>query len=64
MYSYKEADFGNGLKIKYKVFDYSTPEGRKEWADAVFGSVTDETFVAPPDGYEIDENIVRLLNNE
>ncbi|MBQ7732598.1 MAG: hypothetical protein IJT58_01090 [Synergistaceae bacterium] len=46
---YKEKDFGNGLKVRYRVFDYSTPEGRKEWADAVCGSVTDETFVAPAD---------------
>ena len=61
-YVYKEADFGNGLKIKYKAFDCSTPEGVKEWSDYVCGSVQDETFVAPPDGYEIDDRIVKMLN--
>lgn len=45
---YKEVDY-NGRKLKIKVFDYDTPEGRKEWADSVCGSVTDETFVAPAD---------------
>ena len=48
-YVYKEADFGNGLNIKYKAFDCSTPEGRKEWSEAVYGSVLDESFVRPMD---------------
>ena len=57
---YKEKDFGNGLKVRYRVFDYDTPEGRREYVNATYGSVTDETFVAPADlplaveeGYEI-----------
>ena len=56
---YKEVD-SNGRKLKIKVFDYHTPEGWREYVNATYGSVTDETFVAPADlplaveeGYEI-----------
>ncbi|MBQ7732596.1 MAG: hypothetical protein IJT58_01080 [Synergistaceae bacterium] len=59
---YKEVDY-NGRKLKIKVFDYHTPEGWNEFVRSTAGSVNDETFVAPPDGYEIDENIVRAFNN-
>ncbi|MBQ3346593.1 MAG: hypothetical protein IJQ08_06030 [Synergistaceae bacterium] len=50
---YEEIDY-NGRKIKYKVFDYDTPEGWHEYVENTFGSVDDETFVRPPDGYAID----------
>ena len=53
---YKEIDY-NGRKIKYKVFDYHTREGWHEYVKATAGSVTDETFVAPPDGYARDEEV-------
>ena len=53
---YKEIDY-KGRKIKYKVFDYHTPEGWKEYVENTFGSVTDETFVEPPDGYALDDKV-------
>lgn len=51
---YEEVDYG-GEKIKVKVFDYDTPEGWHEYVMNTAGSVDDETFVAPPDGYARDE---------
>ena len=42
----------NGKKLKIKVFDYHTPEGWKEWVDATYGSIQDDTFVRPVDFYE------------
>ena len=53
---YKEIDYG-GEKFKIKVFDYHTPEGWNEYVKATAGSVTDETFVEPPDGYARDEEV-------
>ena len=51
---YEEVDYG-GEKIKVKVFDYDTPEGWHEYVMNTYGSVDDDTFVAPPDGYARDE---------
>ncbi len=51
---YEEIDY-NGRKIRYKVFDYHTREGWHEYVQNTFGSVDDETFVRPPDGYTLDE---------
>ena len=48
---YEEMDY-NGKKLKIKVFDYHTPEGWKEWVDATYGSIQDDTFVRPVDFYE------------
>ena len=45
---YEEIDY-NGRKIKYKVFDYDTPEGWHEYIEATSGSIDDETFVVPAD---------------
>lgn len=56
---YKEIDY-NGRKIRYKVFDYDTPEGWHEYVENTYGSVDDETFVAPPDGYARDEDGVNF----
>ena len=53
---YKEIDY-NGRKIRYKVFDYHTPEGWHEYVENTFGAVTDDTFVRPPDGYVRDEEV-------
>ena len=52
---YKEVDY-NGRKLKIKVFNYHTPEGWKEFVRSTAGSVTDKTFVAPPDGYVGDKD--------
>ena len=52
---YKEVDY-NGEKLMVKVFDYHTPEGWHEYVMNTYGSVDDETFVAPPDGYARDED--------
>ena len=51
---YEEVDYG-GKKLKIRVFDYHTPEGWSEYVRATAGSVDDETFVEPPDGYARDE---------
>lgn len=51
---YKEIDY-NGRKLMIKVFDYHTREGWHEYVENTFGSVDDETFVRPPDGYARDE---------
>ena len=56
---YEEVDYG-GEKIKVKVFDYHTPEGWHEYVMNTYGSVDDETFVAPPDGYLRDEDVVKF----
>ena len=53
---YKEIEF-DGRKIRYKVFDYHTPEGWHEYVENTFGSVDDDSFVAPPDGYARDEEV-------
>ena len=53
---YEEEDFGNGLKVRYRVFDYDTPEGWSEYVNATYGSVTDETFVDPDDVCLFAEN--------
>ena len=45
---YEEIDYG-GEKIRVKVFDYHTPEGWHEYVMNTYGSVDDETFVAPAD---------------
>ncbi len=50
---YEEIDY-NGRKLKIKVFDYDTPEGWNEYVRATAGSITDETFVRPADGYALD----------
>ncbi len=51
---YEEIDYG-GEKLKVKVFDYNTPEGWHEYVKATAGSIQDDTFVEPPDGYALDE---------
>ena len=51
---YEEVDYG-GEKLKIKVFDYHTPEGWHEYVMNTAGSVDDETFVAPSDGYMCDD---------
>ncbi|MBR0150065.1 MAG: hypothetical protein IJP89_01745 [Synergistaceae bacterium] len=56
---YEEVDYG-GEKIKIKVFDYHTPEGWHEYVMNTAGSVHDETFVAPPDGYMRDEDVIKF----
>mgnify|MGYP006916075122 FL=1 len=53
---YKEIEF-DGRKIRYKVFDYHTPEGWHEYVKATAGSVDDDSFVRPPDGYARDEDL-------
>ena len=50
---YEEVDYG-GKKLKIRVFDYHTPEGWSEYVRATAGSITDETFVRPADGYPLD----------
>ena len=52
----KEIDY-NGRKIKYKVFEYHIPEGWHEYVEDTAGSVTDEIFVKPTDGYALDKDI-------
>lgn len=54
---YKEVDY-DGEKIRFKVFDYDTPEGWHEYVENTYGSVDDETFVRPPDGYARDEDLL------
>ncbi len=51
---YEEVDY-NGRKLMIKVFEYHTPEGWREYVENTAGSVDDETFVRPPDGYARDE---------
>ncbi|MBQ3653974.1 MAG: hypothetical protein II954_06115 [Synergistaceae bacterium] len=53
---YEEVDYG-GEKLKVKVFDYHTREGWREYVESTAGSVTDDTFVRPPDGYARDEDL-------
>lgn len=52
---YEEVDY-NGRKLMIKVFDYHTPEGWREYVENTAGSVDDETFVRPPDGYAREED--------
>ena len=56
---YEEMDY-NGKKLKIKVFDYDTPEGWSEFVRSTAGSITDETFVRPSDGYALDTEEVNF----
>ena len=42
----------DGEECEYPIYDTSTPEGKRAWIDATYGSITDETFVRPVDFYE------------
>ena len=42
----------DGKEHKYPIYDTSTPEGKRAWIDATYGSITDETFVRPTDFYQ------------
>lgn len=53
---YEEMDY-NGKKLKIKVFDYDTPEGWHEFVRNTYGSIDDETFVRPADGYALGEEV-------
>ena len=56
---YEEMDY-EGKKLKIKVFDYDTPEGWHEFVRSTAGSITDETFVRPADGYAVDNREVNF----
>ena len=56
---YEEMDY-NGKKLRIKVFDYNTPEGWHEYVKATAGSIDDDTFVEPEDGYSLDHEEVNF----
>ena len=41
--------------MRHEAIDYHMPEGWNEYVKATAGSITDQTFVEPSDGYALDE---------
>ena len=56
---YEEMDY-NGKKLRIKVFDYNTPEGWHEFVENTYGSIDDDTFVEPEDGYAPEHEVVNF----
>ena len=56
---YEEMDY-NGKKLRIKVFDYNTPEGWHEYVENTYGSIDDDTFVEPEDGYSLEHEVANF----
>ena len=50
----------NGKKLRIKVFDYNTPEGWHEYVENTYGSIDDDTFVEPEDGYSLEHEVANF----